>query len=299
MDLIKRIQSMKSDFSKGQKLIAKYILDHYDKAAFMTAARLGKVVGVSESTVVRFAMELGYDGYPKLRKALQELIRNKLTSVQRMEIASSRIGDQDILKTVLQSDIEKIRLTLEEIDKEEFKNIIETILKARKIYILGVRSSAALASFLGFYFNLLFDNVRLVHTTSVSEMFEQILRVGPDDVVIGISFPRYSRRTVKALQYASKQGSKVIAVTDSYLSPLTEYATHTIIARSDMASFVDSLVAPLSVINALIVAIVMRKKEEVFKTFNDLEQIWDEYQVYEKYHDEEMMDEEEIMDENE
>jgi len=299
MDLIKRIQSMKSDFSKGQKLIAKYILDHYDKAAFMTAARLGKVVGVSESTVVRFAMELGYDGYPKLQKALQELIRNKLTSVQRMEIASSRIGDQDILKTVLQSDIEKIRLTLEEIDKEEFKNIIETILKARKIYILGVRSSAALASFLGFYFNLLFDNVRLVHTTSVSEMFEQILRVGPDDVVIGISFPRYSRRTVKALQYASKQGSKVIAVTDSYLSPLTEYATHTIIARSDMASFVDSLVAPLSVINALIVAIVMRKKEEVFKTFNDLEQIWDEYQVYEKYHDEEMMDEEEIMDENE
>jgi len=299
MDLIKRIQSMKSDFSKGQKLIAKYILDHYDKAAFMTAARLGKVVGVSESTVVRFAMELGYDGYPKLQKALQELIRNKLTSVQRMEIASSRIGDQDILKTVLQSDIEKIRLTLEEIDKEEFKNIIETILKARKIYILGVRSSAALASFLGFYFNLLFDNVRLVHTTSVSEMFEQILRAGPDDVVIGISFPRYSRRTVKALQYASKQGSKVIAVTDSYLSPLTEYATHTIIARSDMASFVDSLVAPLSVINALIVAIVMRKKEEVFKTFNDLEQIWDEYQVYEKYHDEEMMDEEEIMDENE
>ncbi|NLY43840.1 MAG: MurR/RpiR family transcriptional regulator [Clostridiaceae bacterium] len=271
------------EFSKGQKLIARYILNHYDKAAFMTAARLGSVVGVSESTVVRFAMELGYDGYPKLQRALQELIRTKLTAVQRMEITSDRIGDQDILTAVLQSDMDKIRQTLEEIDKESFQQIVEIILKARKIYILGFRSSAALASFLGFYFNLIFDNVRLVHTTSASEMFEQILRVSPEDVVIGISFPRYSRRTIKALQYAKDQGSKVIAITDTYISPLAEYADHTIIARSDMASFVDSLVAPLSVINALIVTLAMRKKEEVYSTFEKLEHIWDEYQVYEKY----------------
>ncbi|MBZ4645780.1 MAG: hypothetical protein PWR27_1617 [Petroclostridium sp.] len=285
-DLISRIQSSMTEFSKGQKLIANYILNHYDKAAFMTAARLGSVVGVSESTVVRFATELGYDGYPKLQKALQELIRTKLTAVQRMEITSDRIGDQDILTTVLNSDMDKIRLTLEEIDKQGFEEIIETILKAEKIYILGVRSSAALASFLGFYFNLIFDNVRLVHTTSVSEMFEQILRVKPGDVVIGISFPRYSRRTIKALQYAKDQKCKVIAITDSYLSPLASYADHTIIARSDMASFVDSLVAPLSVINALIVALGMRKKNEVYRTFEQLERIWDEYQVYEKYSDE-------------
>ncbi|MDK2799917.1 MAG: hypothetical protein PWP27_446 [Clostridiales bacterium] len=284
-DLISRIHSLMAEFSKGQKLIANYILNHYDKAAFMTAARLGSVVGVSESTVVRFATELGYDGYPKLQKALQELIRTKLTAVQRMEITSDRIGEQDILSTVLHSDMDKIRLTLDEIDKQDFEKIIETILKARKIYILGVRSSAALASFLGFYFNLIFDNVRLVHTTSVSEMFEQILRVGPEDVVIGISFPRYSRRTLKALQYAKDQKSKVVAITDSYLSPLVNYANHTIIARSDMASFVDSLVAPLSVINALIVALGMRKKNEVYKTFEQLEHIWDEYQVYEKYAD--------------
>ncbi|WHH59457.1 MurR/RpiR family transcriptional regulator [Petroclostridium sp. X23] len=285
-DLISRIQSSMTKFSKGQKLIANYILNHYDKAAFMTAARLGSVVGISESTVVRFATELGYDGYPKLQKALQELIRTKLTAVQRMEITSDRIGDHDILSTVLQADMDKIRLTLEEIDKDGFENIIETILKANKIYILGVRSSAALASFLGFYFNLIFDNVRLVHTTSVSEMFEQVLRVDANDVVIGISFPRYSRRTVKALQYAKDQGSKVVAITDSQLSPLAAYADHTIIARSDMASFVDSLVAPLSVINALIVALGMRKKDEVYQTFEHLEHIWEEYQVYEKYSDE-------------
>lgn len=291
-DLLKKIETMMKEFSKGQKLISNYILNHYDKAAFMTAARLGSIVGVSESTVVRFATELGFDGYPKLQKALQELIRTKLTAVQRMEVASDRIGDQDVLTTVLNSDMDKIRLTLEEIDKIEFQSIVNAIINAKKIYILGVRSSAALASFLGFYFNLLFDNVRLVHTTSVSEMFEQILRVGSEDVVIGISFPRYSRRTIKALQYAKKQGSTVIAITDSNLSPLIEYSTYKLIARSDMASFVDSLVAPLSVINALIVALAMRKKEDVYKTFEHLEHIWDEYQVYEKYTESENEDEE-------
>ena len=282
-DMMKRIHERVSDMSKGQKLIANYIINHYEKAAFMTAARLGEVVGVSESTVVRFAIELGYDGYPKLQKVLQELIKSKLTSIQRIEISSSRINEDNILKSVLQSDMEKIKLTMEDIDQSSFNEIVECILQARKIYILGVRSSAPLASFLGFYFNLIFDNVRLVHTTSVSEMFEQILRASEGDVVIGISFPRYSKRTTKAMQFVKSQGSKVIAITDSMESPLAGYADHCITARSDMASFVDSLVAPLSVINALIVAIGMRKKESVYNTFERLEAIWDEYQVYEKY----------------
>lgn len=282
-DMIKRIQEKLTDMSKGQKLIANYIISHYEKAAFMTAARLGEVVGVSESTVVRFAIELGYDGYPKLQKVLQELIKSKLTAVQRIEVSSKRINEDNILKSVLQSDMEKIKLTMEDIDLAGFNEIVESILNAKKIYILGVRSSAPLASFLGFYFNLIFDNVRLVHTTSVSEMFEQILRATEGDVVIGISFPRYSKRTTKAMQFVKSQGSTVIAITDSMESPLAGCADHCITARSDMASFVDSLVAPLSVINALIVAIGMRKKESVYNTFERLETIWDEYQVYEKY----------------
>jgi len=282
-DLMKRIQSSMSELSKGQKLIANYIMGHYDKAAFMTAAKLGEIVGVSESTVVRFAVELGFDGYPRLQKVLQELIKSKLTSVQRIEVSSNRIVEGNILKSVLQSDMEKIKMTIEEIDQDSFNKIIEVLLKARKIYILGVRSSAPLAGFLGFYFNLIFDNVRLVHTTSVSEMFEQILNASAEDVVIGISFPRYSKRTVKALQFVKSQGATVVAITDSYESPLSIYSDYCITARSDMTSFVDSLVAPLSVINALIVAIGMRKKEHIYEAFEKLEKIWDEYQVYEKY----------------
>lgn len=282
-DLISKIQASMPELSKGQKLIANYIINQYDKAAFMTAAKLGEVVGVSESTVVRFAIELGYDGYPKLQRVLQELIKSKLTSVQRMEVSSNRISEENILKSVLQSDMEKIKITLEEIDQNVFNKVVESLLKAKKIYILGVRSSAPLASFLGFYFNIIFDNVRLVHTTSVSEMFEQIIKVSEEDVVIGISFPRYSKRTIKAMQFVKSQGATVIAITDSFDSPLATYADHSLIARSDMASFVDSLVAPLSVINALIVAIAMRRKEHIYGTFEKLEKIWDEYQVYEKY----------------
>jgi len=282
-NLIEKITNSFSSFSKGQKQIADFIINHYDKAAFMTAAKLGKEVNVSESTVVRFAYELGYDGYPKLQKALQEMIKTKLTPVQRLEVSSLRINEENILKSVLQSDMEKIKITMEEADQESFNKIVESILNAKKIYILGVRSSAALASFLGFYFNIIFDNVRLVHTTSVSEMFEQIIRAGEGDVVIGISFPRYSKRTIKAMQFVKSQGATTIAITDSKESPLAENADLSIIARSDMASFADSLVAPLSMINALIVALGMRKKQEVQNTFERLEQIWDEYQVYEKY----------------
>lgn len=281
-DLMSKIQNNLSTFSKGQRLIAKYIIEHYDKAAFLTASKLGATVGVSESTVVRFATELGYGGYPQLQKALQEMIRNKLTAVQRMEVTSDRMGDQDVLRSVLSSDIDKIRMTLDEIDRSSFESAVEAILNAKHIYILGVRSSASLSGFLGFYFNLMFDNVKLIHTNSVSEIFEQILRVGDGDVVLGVSFPRYSKRTLKALEYSKKSGATVIALTDSRLSPLSQTADYTLLAKSDMASFVDSLVAPLSVVNALIVAIGMRKQKEISETFNHLESIWDEYEVYEK-----------------
>lgn len=289
-DLLSLIQQKYNDFSKGQKLIANYITNHYDKAAFVTAAKLGEIVGVSESTVVRFAIELGFDGYPKLQKVLQELIKSKLTSVQRIEVSSNRLNEDNILKSVLQSDMDKIKLTLEQMDTNNFNEIVETILGAKRIFILGVRSSAPLASFLGFYFNLIFDNIRLVHTTSVSEMFEQIIKAQPGDVVIGISYPRYSKRTIKALQFAKDQGVNTIAITDSANSPVAQAANQYLLARSDMASFVDSLVAPLSLINALIVAVGMRRKNDVYNTFEKLEKIWDEYEVYEKddYHDEKL-----------
>ena len=267
-DLISKIQTELPGFSKGQKQIARYILEHYDKAAFMTASRLGVTVGVSESTVVRFATELGYDGYPHLQRALQEMIRNKLTSVQRMEVSSDRLGGRDVLRTVLHADTDMIRQTLDEIDRDAFQGAVD-----------------ALANFLGFYFNLLFDNVTLVHTNSVSEIFEQVLRVGPGDVLFGISFPRYSKRTLSAMQYARDRGAKVIALTDSQLSPLARVADHLLLARSDMASFVDSLVAPLSVINALIVAVGMSRRDEIEHTFNKLESIWEKYDVYEKPED--------------
>lgn len=284
-DILTLIQNGMVHFSKGQKLIANYIMNSYDKAASMTASKLGKTVNVSESTVVRFAVELGYDGYPSMQKALQEMIRNKLTSVQRIEVANDRFGNQEILSMVLQSDIEKIRTTLEEVDKTAFQGAVDAILGAKNIYILGVRSSAAIATFLSFYFNLMFDNVHHIHTSSNAEMFEQMIRIDKDDVVIGISFPRYSSRTVKAMKFAYDRGATVIALTDSLAAPIARNATHTLIAMSDMVSLVDSLVAPLSVVNALIVACSYRKEEAISKTFANLEEIWDEYGVYEKVDD--------------
>ena len=280
-DILTHIQENMSSFSKGQKLIANFILSSYDKAAFMTACKLGKTVNVSESTVVRFAAELGYDGYPSMQKALQEMIRNKLTSIQRIEVSNDRIGDQDIMSMVMQSDIEKIRMTLEETDRASFSQAVEAISSARRIYILGVRSASALANFMSFYFTFIFDNVVHVDTTSISEVFEQVMRIGSDDVFIGLSFPRYSKRTVKAMQYAKKQGAKVIAITDSDVSPLANIADVSLFAKSDMASFVDSLVAPLSLVNALIVAVSRVKNDQLEATFGKLENIWAEYEVYE------------------
>lgn len=281
-DILTAIQENVHTFSKGQRKIASFILESYDKAAFMTASRLGKRVGVSESTVVRFAFELGYDGYPDMQRSLQKMIRNRLTTVQRIEVTKDRLGDQDLLSMVLQSDIEKIRMTLEELDRDSFEQTVDAIVSARKIYIIGVRSSAAIASFLHFYFNLIFDNVVLVSANTASEIFESLLRVGEGDVVIGISFPRYSSRTVQAMSFARDRGATTVAITDGESSPLAPISRYSLMARSDMASFVDSLVAPLSLVNALLVAVSQRKNEDLAHTFHTLEEIWDEYGVYEK-----------------
>lgn len=279
-DLSNRINEKYKSMSKGQKLLASYITDNYDKAVFLTAARLGEVVGVSESTVVRFATNLGYKGYPEFQKALEELVRNKLNSIQRMEVTYGRISQSQILETVLQSDTENLKSTLESIDQNAFELAVDTILNAKNIYVIGIRSCAPLASFLAFYLNLMFDKVHLLHTSSSSELFEQMVRIGNEDVIIGISFPRYSMRTLKALEFANNRNAKVITLTDSIHSPMNLYSSCNLIARSDMASIVDSLVAPLSVINALVVALCMRKQREVTATLEDLEKIWDEYQVY-------------------
>lgn len=281
-DLLSTLRDNMQGFSKGQKAIARFILEHYDKAAFMTAVKLGNAVGTSESTVVRFAYETGYDGYPKLQKALQELVRNKLTSMQRIAISDDRYGNEDSVRAVMDSDIDNIKATLNEIDMAAFEGAVGSILSAKRIYILGVRSSSSLASFLSFYFNFIFDNVKLISSNTASEVFEQILKIGEDDVLIGISFPRYSKRTVKAMQYAHDQKSHVIAITDSPASPIARYADHSLFARSNMASFVDSLTAPLSVINALIVSVGMKRREDIYQSFEKLEHIWDEYEVYEK-----------------
>ncbi len=281
-ELLKKIEDGYPKFSKGQRKLADFIQKDYDKAAFLTAARMGEEVGVSESTVVRFAMALGYEGYPGFQKALGEMVRTKLNSIQRMEVTYGRISQGEILATVLHSDIEKIKLTMEAIDHETFEMAVDTILNARKIYVVGIRSCAPLASFLCFYLNLVCDDVVAVNTSSPSEIFEQMLRINEEDAIIGISFPRYSMRTLKALEYASNRKAKVITLTDSVHSPMTLYSSCNLIARSDMASIVDSLVAPLSVVNALVVALCMKKQKEVITTLETLEEIWDEYQVYNK-----------------
>jgi len=281
-DLIGLITNIMPKLSKGQKQIARYIVEHYDKAAFMTAAKLGQAVGVSESTVVRFASELGYDGYPQLQRSLQELIRNRLTTVQRMELTGDQLGDGDLLDRVLTMDIDKIRRTLEEISRYEFTSAVDALLSARTIYIMGIRSSSSLASFLAFYFNHIFDNVRLITSASTSDVFEQLLNIGENDVFFGISFPRYSKRTLTALKFIKERGATAIALTDSSLSPIAELADIHLYARSEMASFVDSLVAPLSLINALIVAVGIKRREETSRAYAELERIWDKYEIYTK-----------------
>ena len=281
-DILRTIEENMDGFSKGQRQIARYLLSHYDKAAYMTAAKLGSEVSVSESTVVRFVMELGYAGYPEFQKALQELIRTKLTSFQRMEVTNHLIGDGDVLEKVLMTNVDNIRHTLDGISRTAFHEAVDAIVKARNVYIIGVRSSAMLANFLSYSLQMIFDNVRLIDTTAGSELFQQMMAVGEGDVMVAISFPRYSKRVIKAVEFARRNGADVVALTDSPESPIAPSAQQVLIAQSDMASYVDSLVAPLSLINALVVAVSRAREDEVRVRLQKLERIWDEYDVYDK-----------------
>ena len=281
-NLLQQMTERMPDFSKGQRLIAQFILQHYDRAAFLTASKLGALVEVSESTVVRFANELGFDGYPEMQRALRELTRTNLTAAQRMAVADNLLDKDTVLDKVLLGDAEKIRHTLDAINRDAFHAAVEKIVAARNIYILGVRSAASLADFLTFNFRMMFDNVRPVSGATGSEIFEQLLDIGPEDVLIAISFPRYSKRTVRAVEFAHNAGADVVALTDSEASPLARDSDQLLTAHSDMASFVDSLVAPLSIINAMVASVSLHKHDEVTMRLHRLEQIWDEYDVYDK-----------------
>lgn len=279
-NLLGEIQNRMSDFSKSQKLISNYILENYDKAAYMTASKLGATVKVSESTVVRYAIELGFDGYPEFQHSLQEIVRTKLTSFQRMEVTNSLIGDGDALTKVLMSDIDKIKRTVEDIDHEAFEAAVNSIVGAKNIYVIGIGSASVLASALNINLRMIFDNVRFIVASSATEIYEQIISIGKGDVMVAISFPRYSKKVVSAVNLAKKSGADVIALTDSAASPIASLADQNLFARSDMASFADSLVAPLSVINALVVEVSRRKQDELTVRLRQLEQIWEEYNVY-------------------
>lgn len=281
-DILSVLEEKHSTFSKGQRRIAAYITESYDKAAFMTASRLGKTVGVSESTVVRFAVELGYDGYPEMQKSMQEMVMNRLTAVQRIGVANDRIGNQDVLVKVLQADAEKIRQTAETVNHNDFQTAVDRILLARRIYVIGVRSVAPLADFAGYYLNYMFEDVRVITVSGAGEMFENLVGISPDDVVIAFSFPRYSSATLKAAQYCREIGATVIGITNSTLSPLAQNSDYVLIAKSDMVSLVDSLVAPFSVVNALLVALASAREKEVQKSLETLERVWEEYNIYEK-----------------
>jgi len=282
IDILTYLKDNLNTFSKRQKLIASYILENYDKAAYMTAAVLSETIGVSESTVVRFAAEIGFLGYPQMQKRLRQLTVTQSNSLKRMEIASRQLDGDNILSSVLKSDVRMIEHTLEDIDKVQFDSSVEAILKAKNIYITGVRSAASLATFTDFYLRLMFDNTKLISSADPADMFEQAMHINENDVIIGMSFPRYSKNIIKLLEYAKKRGATVIGITDSQTSPIVRVSNYSLTARSDMNSFVDSLVAPFSVVNALIAALGMKQKEKIKNTFENLENIWDEYEVYDK-----------------
>lgn len=278
--VLNRIKDNYKTFSKGQKRLADFILNNPDTAVFMTAAKLGQKAGISESTAVRFAAMLGYEGFPEFRAALEDAVMRRMTSLQRMEAANSELDRKKVLDSVLMSDMENIKNTLEICNREDFRNAVSTILNAGKVYVIGIRSCAMLAEFFAFYLRQIIDEVRLVSSNSVNEIFEQLVKINENDVVIGISFPRYSMRTLKALEFAASRNAKIISITDSVNSPMNTYSSCSLLAKSDMASIVDSLVAPLSLINALLVALCMEREEEVTKTLTDMEKLWAEYQVY-------------------
>lgn len=282
-NLIAHISEHAAGFSKGQKRIAQYIQEHYESAAFMTAFKLGETVGVSESTVVRFAAELGFDGYPQLQKAMQELIRSKLTTVQRIEVTRARMADDEVLDNVMAYDMANIRQTLEELPRDVFYQAVDAIVEARRVYVFGAGSCRALANFLAYYLKLLLPDIHLIYTSSETEILEEMLQIGEQDAIIGLSFPRYSSKAVKTVHFAHSRQAKIIAITDSVLSPIAEYASYLLLAHSDMATIVDSLVAPLSIINALLVAVSLKKMDSNAARLTELEQLWETYQVFQPF----------------
>ena len=279
-NLTSRIVSRMSDFSKSQRRIAQYILEHYDEAAFMTAFRLGETVGVSESTVVRFAAELGFDGYPELQKAVQELVRSKLNSIQRIEVTRARMSDHEVLDNILSYDMANIRQTLDELPRDTFYRAVDAIIHARKVYIFGAGSCRSLANFAAYYLKMLCPDIHLVYTSSEMEILEEMFAINEEDVLIGLSFPRYSSIAVKTLHFAHSRKAEIVAITDSQLSPIAPYADYLLLAHSDMATIVDSLVAPLSIINALIVAVAVKTLDQNREKLTELENLWDTYRAY-------------------
>lgn len=277
-DMIDRLNQSGKRLSKGHRKIAQYIVEHYDKAVFMTASKLGESVGVSESTVVRFASAMGYEGYPQLQRSLQELVSHRLTANQRFEM-STEIDPREALSVVLKSDVQNLRATMEQMDEAVFEDVVARLLNARAIYVMGLRSAAPLAQFMGYYLNYIFDNVHLV-SSGATDVFEEISKLKENDVLVGISFPRYSSRTLEAMRFAKRCGAQVVAITDGPMSPLADMADATLTARTDMASFVDSLAAPLSLINALLVALGLHRKDALKEHFRQLESIWETYEVY-------------------
>ena len=285
-NVLQTIRSGMDGFSKGQKRIAAFILDNYDRAAFMTAARLGETASVSESTVVRFAAQLGYDGYPDMQKALQELIRGRLTSIQRIQVSRDQMTGSDILGSVMQRDMNSIHDVIERLDREEFERVVDKLLHAKHIYILGVRSSSFLAGYLNFYLHLIFKNVTLVQSSAAGEIYEQLVHIGPGDVLVSISFPRYSKMAIHAVEFACQRGGDVVAVTDSPMSPMYKMASASLLASSDMISFVDSMAAPLSLLNALILAVGQQRRDDLSATLAEMEQVWSKYSIFGKEDDE-------------
>lgn len=285
-NLIACMERHGGEFSKGQRRIAEYIRDHYETAAFMTAFRLGETVGVSESTVVRFAAQLGFDGYPELQRAMQKLTRSRLTSVQRVEVARERMTDDEVAQAVMSCDIQNIRKTLSELSEEQFRETVEGIVSARRVYIFGAGSCQALASFLAFYLNFLIPDVKLITAGGEAEILEQIIHIDEQDVMIGISFPRYSSRSAKTLHFAKSRGARVVAITDSAISPIARLADDCLLAHSDMATIVDSLVAPMSIINALLVAVSLKRMQENRPVLSELEELWETYKVYQPFREE-------------
>lgn len=281
-DILSKMQLNAHRFSKGQRAIAKYITDSYDKAAFLTASKLGKTVGVSESTVVRFAMEMGYDGYPAMQKALQEIVVNRLTSVQRIGVANDRMGKQDVLNSVFQSDMEKLRQTAESVSREDFHAAVDKIVKARRVYVVGARSAAPLASFFGYYLNLMLDTVHILTGSGSSSTLEQLISINEEDVLVAFSFPRYSTSTADGAEFSRSRGATIIGITDAADSPLGRCSDYILLAKSNMISLVDSLTAPMSIVNALIVAIASQNRQRLDKRFAELEAFWEEYNVYKK-----------------